>query len=256
MLEGEAWEGWEATLRRVIIIFVFFGIAVTLAVLGPGIYQCVTRTGTCGQQVLNCVTTALTPNVQAALLTIGLGGAIAWWYQRANKIMEFRFNTFEKAMSVYAKLSDAAWGYFNHQVLIRRSRREGIPPERMAVLEREVPRLEAALEASLMSAHTVLAVNGILFSRRTLDRWGAMIRHFEWVAGDDLWAMEEHIFIAGEERLAFIRAVARTLRLQMVEPTPGAIAEMEAARAQLHANLQSLQPRSEQPDGGSGGNYG
>ena len=77
------------------------GIGVVLFILGPGVYEC-TRTTMCGSDpCMHCVSAALTPNVQAALLTIGLGGLIAWWYQRANKIMEFRFNTFEKAMGAY-----------------------------------------------------------------------------------------------------------------------------------------------------------
>lgn len=246
------------------VMLVLIGIAIVLAALGPGVATCF-HTESCLSgsrfwKLVYCASTVMTPPVQAAFLTVGVGGLIAWWYQRANKVMEFRFNTFEKVMNVYSRLSDAGWRFFNHTVLILRSRKEGVLPETMTAMNRELTRIEAELHASLLAAHTILAVNGILFSRNTLDRWGATIRHFEKIEGEDLWAIEDHMYIAQEERLTYIRSVARKIRLRMVEPTPKQIADLERARIALHSSMESVQPKpkppSNDPDQHSGGDHG
>ncbi len=82
-------------MRRIVV----FAAGVVLLIFGVGFANCIMRTDCtadpCFRQWVHCASTILTPNVQAALLTVGLGGLIAWWYQRANKIMEFRFETFK-----------------------------------------------------------------------------------------------------------------------------------------------------------------
>src|SRR6267378_5516800 len=61
--------------------------------------ECFDKTGCitdpCKHEWRVCTLVAINQPYFIALSTIGLGGVIAWWYQRANKLMEFRFNTFE-----------------------------------------------------------------------------------------------------------------------------------------------------------------
>jgi hypothetical protein len=226
------------------------GLGIVLLVLGPGFYECWKATTCSADPCLHCVVMLLTPNVQAAILTVGLGGLIAWWYQRANKIMEFRFNTFERAMRVYSDLSSAAWSRLTlFARLETRRRREGADTESARRMRQELEQRDNDLHTAIMAGHTIIAVQSVLFPREVTDHWGRIMTNFQTATDDDLWVTEEAIYSAPENRLAYMRGVARVIRLPFPEPKGWTREVVEHHRGAIREMLQQAQPRSK-PSGG------
>jgi len=223
---------------------------IALLVFGPGFYECITTTTCTKDPCVRCAAKALSPNVQAALLTVTLGGLIAWWYQRANKIMEFRFGTFEKAMRTYTDLSDAAWSRLTALALVKlRRREEGSDSDHVKRLQEELEQREGALHSAILAGHSISSVQSVLFRDDISHHWGDMMDAFCGAKSDDLWAAEAVIYDAPVHWLAYMRGVAQEIRLPFPDLVENPRAISERNRPEVRKLFEQAQPRAAQGGG-------
>jgi len=230
------------------------GVGIVLLVLGPGFYGCTTRTECtatpCILQWVHCANTVLAPNVQAALLTVGLGSLIAWWYQRRNKIMEFQFQTLKEAMSTFRDLSNVAWAHFRLRRNILVESNEGLEHAALERMRTTLDHHASDLHLAITAAHAIIPINHLLFSKPTRDHWGMLVTRFRQVTSDDLWAVEAHLFDIPEHRFAFVRGAAKEIGLPFREPADTTEDERQRKRAELQEWLQRAQSRPGPEPGG------
>jgi hypothetical protein len=236
------------------------GAVVLLLVFGLGVCECLQRTLLCSSDPcwalwVHCVWVTLTSPIVVALVAAGIAAGLAWWYQRANKIMEFQFNTFERAMRVYSDLSTAAWDRLTTFARLEILRQRGTPVAEPAIgmardLRQEVEEKDRALHDAIMAGHTIIAVHSVLFPRHITDHWGRMMALFQMTTDDDLWAAEEAVYQAPEHRIDYMRGVAREMRLPFPEPQLTREA-VEAHRVEFQELILRAQPRPTRPAGGN-----
>lgn len=226
----------------------WIGGTVLILIITVGIVRCVYGSpeclgSACRELWLHCAWTTVNSTVVVALFAAGFAAVLAWWFQRANKVMELRFATFKEAQALYRDLSNAAWEVFTLRCRIRQSQLRGPDPLESGVMERDLKRSDDALRGALTSAHTLVPINGVLFAPETQAHWGRILTRYQRVAfGDDLWEVEDHLARVANDRVAFIKAAAAEIGLPYAEIALEGT-ETENLRAEARKILQRIMPR-------------
>lgn len=232
------------------------GGAILFLIVALGFADCIRKSPACTNDPcltlwLHCTWATLNSTIVVALIAAGIAAGLAWWYQRANKVMELRFATFKDAMSVFRELSDAAWQHYILSSRIRLAQRRaptGIKDEMLRQLERHADDLHRAITA----AHVVIPINCVLFTPETQAHWGRLVTRMQQVArSDDLWERHDLLDSVADDRQAFVRAAACEMGLTYSEfEVEGVEAEREQLRAEVHQILQEIDPRPGRLPGG------
>ena len=145
----------------------------------------------CWRLWLHSAGTAINSRLGVTLIGVGAAAALAWWYQRRNKIMEFRFDTFKDMAAnmadccLQAKLVRAPTRYLEDMARLGGGRAMGTPgaDKQAAMLEEERARLTEMANAGFKIWHRL---HPPIFSGAVSTPWFKMNKFFRQYAEDPI----------------------------------------------------------------------